>query len=163
MSRYLKSKLPGVRIILADPQGSSLFNRVKHGVCYCNQQSEKLLKRHRYDSIVEGVGLDRITANFESALIDDALRITDQEMIDTAHWVLQNDGLFVGSSSALNIAAACKTALELGPGHTIVTVVCDNGSRHVSRFWNSEYIGKYNLNWPIAGVIPSFFANKVAQ
>ena len=70
--------------MLADPTGSSLFHRVKHGVCYTNQQSEKTVKKHRYDSIVEGVGLDRLTANFNLAVIDDAERINDQEIIDTA-------------------------------------------------------------------------------
>ena len=71
VSRYLKSKKNDIKIVLADPNGSSLFNKVKFGVCYAHQQSERTVKKHRYDSIVEGVGLDRITANFDRAVIDD--------------------------------------------------------------------------------------------
>lgn len=137
-------------------QGSSLFNKVKYGVCYTNQQSEKTLRRHRYDSIVEGVGLDRVTANFELALIDDAVKVGDQEILDTAHWLLEQEGLFVGSSTALNIAAACRTALALGPGHTVVTVACDSGTRHLSRLWNPDYVGNYHLTWPESGVTPDW-------
>ena len=139
---------PSVQVILADPHGSSLLNYVQQGVCYAEQQSERKLRRHRYDSIAEGVGLDRLTANFESAVIDSADRVSDQEVLNTAHWLLAEEGLFVGSSSSLNVAVACKTALKMGPGHTIVTVVCDHGSRHLSRFWNKEYVKQYNLVWP---------------
>lgn len=133
---------------MADPNGSSLFHRVKYGVCYTPHQSEKSIKKHRYDSIVEGVGLDRVTDNFASAEIDAAMRISDQEILETAHWVLKNEGLFVGSSSALNIAVACRQAAILGRGHTIVTIICDNGQRHMSRLWNPDYVGKYDLVWP---------------
>lgn len=158
VSRYLKSVKPSIKIVLADPQGSSLLNYVEHGVCYAEQQSERKLRRHRYDSIVEGIGLDRLTANFESANIDSAARVDDQEILNTAHWLLSEEGLFVGSSSALNIAIACITAKRLGPGHTVVTVVCDHGSRHLSRFWNKEYVKKYNLEWPQSGIMPTFFS-----
>ena len=89
-----------------------------------------------------------MTKNFEMALIDDALKISDQEILDTAHWLLHHEGLFVGSSSALNVAAACRVALQLGAGHTVVTIICDSGQRHMSRLWNPEYIGKYGLTWP---------------
>lgn len=133
VSQYLKERKGNmVRIVLADPQGSSLLRKVTHGVCFTQEQSERRIKKHRYDSIVEGVGLDRITANFDRAKIDTATAVTDQEVVLMAHWLLQNEGLFVGSSSALNIAAACQTAKELGPGHTIVTIVCDQGQRHTS-------------------------------
>lgn len=150
--------------------GSSLYNKVKHGVCYAPQQAERTIKRHRYDSIVEGVGLDRLTANFELAQIDDAMRITDQEIIDTAHWLLRHEGLFVGSSSALNVAATCRLAVSLaakasvietegavGGGSrnassrpVVVTVICDSGQRHVSRLWNPAFVRDscYDLHWP---------------
>lgn len=150
---------PKTQIILADPQGSSLFHRVKSGVCYTSQQSERKLQRNRYDTIVEGVGIDRITANFECALIDDAIRVTDQELLDMAHWILEHEGLLIGSSSSLNIVATCLYAAKLRTEHQnfgkrLVTVVCDSGTRHLSRFWNSEYVKKYNLQWPDKGVIP---------
>lgn len=136
-------------------------------MCYAPQQAERTIKRHRYDSIVEGVGLDRLTANFELARIDDAVRITDQEIVDTAHWLLRHEGLFVGSSSALNVAAACRLAVSLSASATkdtlsggrlrmassrpvIVTVICDSGQRHVSRLWNPDFVRNscYGLHWP---------------
>jgi cysteine synthase len=157
LSRYLKGRKPSVRIVLADPTGSSLFHRVKHGVCYTVQQAEKTVRKHRYDSIVEGVGLDRLTSNFKLALIDDAERIADQEIIDTAHYLLREEGLFVGSSSAMNVAAACRVAISMPKGSVVVTIICDSGQRHLSRFWNPAYISDYNLTWPAKDVIPSFF------
>lgn len=155
--RFLKSKKPSVRVVLADPVGSSLFHRVMHGVCYTAQQAEKTIKKHRYDSIVEGVGLDRVTRNFQLASIDSAERISDQEILDTAHWLLEQEGLFVGSSSAMNVAAACRVAMTLPEGSVIVTVICDSGQRHMSRFWNPEYILKYSLSWPLKHSSPQFF------
>jgi cysteine synthase len=155
ISHYLKKKSNNnINIILADPNGSSLFSKVKHGVCYTNQQSERTIKKHRYDSIVEGVGLDRITNNFNKAIIDDAECIDDQEILEMAHWLLQNEGLFVGSSSAMNVAATIKYAKKIPKGSNIVTIICDTGQRHVSRFWNCDYIGKYDLIWPKKGVQP---------
>lgn len=154
--RFLKGKKPSVQIVLADPTGSSLFQRVKYGVCYTNQQAEKKIKKHRYDSIVEGVGLDRVTANFQLALIDDAEKVSDQEILDTAHWLLREEGLFVGSSSAMNVAAACRLAKKMPANSVIVTVICDNGQRHLSRFWNPVYIEKYGLSWPMSDIIPEY-------
>jgi cysteine synthase A len=89
-----------------------------------------------------------MTKNFELALIDDAIKIPDQEILEMAHWLQKSEGLFVGSSSALNVAAACRVALRLGKGHTVVTVICDGGQRHMSRLWNPEYIVRYDLTWP---------------
>ena len=106
---------------------------MEHGVCFTNEQSERKLKKHRYDSIVEGIGLDRLTANFHKAKIDKAIRVEDQEALDMAHWLLVNEGLFVGSSSAVNIVAASRAATTLEPHSTVVTVVCDSGRTHLSR------------------------------
>ena len=75
-----------------------------------------------------------------------------------AHWLLRNEGLFVGSSSALNIFASYKLARELGPGHTIVTVICDSGQRHMSRMWNPDYIQRYDLIWPDDDMLSEFIA-----
>jgi len=161
VSTYLKSKNRNVKIALADPQGSSLFNRVMHGICYTPEQQERTLRRHRYDSIVEGVGLDRVTANFQKAAIDTAFRVTDQTIVDMAHWLLREEGLFVGSSSALNIAATCMMARSLGPnsGKTLVTIVCDSGQRHLSRFWNKDYIEGNGMKWPNINDIPNCILN----
>ena len=106
---------------------------MKYGVCYTSQQSEVRIRRHRYDSIVEGVGLDRITANFQHALISDGMLVSDQDMVNMAHWILRHEGLFIGSSSALNLHAAYTVAKQLGPGHSVVTIVCDSVSfLHIS-------------------------------
>lgn len=148
VSQFLKAKNKNIKVILADPNGSSLHNKVKFNVCYTTQQSERRVKKHRYDSIVEGVGLDRITNNFKQAIIDDSYQISDQHIVTTAHWLLQNEGLFVGSSSALNIATLIKACKSIKKGSTIVTVICDNGSRHLSRLWNEDYLMKHDLHFP---------------
>lgn len=149
VSQYLKSRDKSIRVYLADPQGSSLFHRVKHGVCYTAEQRERTVRKHRYDSIVEGVGLDRVTSNFAMANIDDAIRISDQEVVDMAHWFVANEGILLGSSSALNMVGVCEVARRMGPGHVIVTVICDSGQRHLSRFWNKQYIeDTCGLKWP---------------
>lgn len=149
LSRRFKEYFPNCKIILADPLGSSLFHKVKYDVCYTQQQAERGVRKHRYDSIVEGVGLDRITANFEQAVIDDAYQIADQELLEVAHLLLQEEGIFIGSSSALNIAATIKSCDSLPKGSTVITIICDSGQRHLSRFWNPDYVGKYGLTWPL--------------
>jgi cysteine synthase A len=101
--RFLKEKNAQIKVFLADPVGSSLLHKVLFNVCYTPQQAERTIRKHRYDSIVEGVGLDRITKNFDKALIDSGYTISDQEILNVAHWILKNEGLFIGSSSALNI------------------------------------------------------------
>ena len=157
------------RVVLADPPGSSLYNKVRYGICYAPEQKERNIRKHRYDTIVEGVGLDRITKNFELAEIDDAFSCTDQEILDMAHYILDKEGLCIGSSTALNLCAVVKTAYSLGwngkqdrhlsendrrnakenYSGTILTIICDQGSRHMSRFWNQEYCEQhYNIKWP---------------
>ena len=141
VSQYLKSKNPKVRVVLADPQGSSLFHAVKHGVLYAPEQSEKTIRRHRIDTIVEGVGLDRMTKNFKTAqpLIDEAFRVSDPEVVTMARRLLLEDGFFVGSSSALNSVAALKLAKVMGPGHVIVTVFCSSGERELTKVHDDEF------------------------
>ncbi|KAH8087731.1 cysteine synthase [Aureococcus anophagefferens] len=123
----------GPRIYLADPQGSSLHGRVRHGVCYDARQAERFVERHRYDTIMDGVGLDRVTANFRAARVDDACRVSDATPLTMAHYL--REGLFLGSSSALNCVAALRAAAELRKAHpdrddiTVVTVLCDSGHR----------------------------------
>lgn len=128
-------------IVLADPPGSSLWNRVTYGTCFAPQQAERRVERHRYhDSVVEGVGLDRLTTNFRRADVDAAVRVQDQETLDMSRFLLQREGLFLGSSASLNAVAAVRVAQTLGPGHTIVTILCDSGHRHLSKFWNPEVL-----------------------
>ncbi|KAL8947816.1 MAG: hypothetical protein Q9222_005943 [Ikaeria aurantiellina] len=113
VARFLKSKLPNMRIVLADPQGSGLFNRIKYGVMFDTLEKEGTRRRSQVDSIVEGIGINRVTANFEAGRehIDDAIKVPDEEALAMARWLAEKDGLFIGSSSAVNWA------------------------RHLSRFW----------------------------
>lgn len=169
ISKYLKEEIsPDIQVILADPHGSSLCSKVNYNVCYTKQQAERTLRRHRYDSIVEGVGLDRITANFDSAQIDRAYQIPDQELLDLARWIMKNEGLMVGSSTALNIAATVRHSLMLPEESVLVTMACDQASRHLSRFWNPEYVGRYHLIWRPddeinVSVVENIITNQLSQ
>ena len=104
VSQYLNSKMPQVQIVLADPQGSGLYNCIKHGVMFDPKEREGTRRRHQIDTIVEGIGLNRTTANFESGreLIDDAIRVTDDQALEMARSLVEKDGIFIGSSSAVN-------------------------------------------------------------
>ncbi|CAG8091475.1 unnamed protein product [Penicillium salamii] len=137
VARFLKPLLPKLEVVLADPQGSGLFNRVVYGVMFDVKEREGTRRRRQVDTIVEGIGINRVTANFEAGkeLVDDAVRVTDAQALAMARWLVEKDGIFIGSSSAVNCIAAVKTARKLGPGHRIVTVLSDSGSRHLSRFW----------------------------
>ncbi|PHH67028.1 hypothetical protein CDD81_4423 [Ophiocordyceps australis] len=139
VARYLKldSKLTHVRVVLADPQGSGLYNRVRHGVMYANTEREGTRRRQQVDSIVEGIGINRLTQNFDAGqdLIDDAVRVSDHQACLMARWLVEHDGIFVGSSSAVNCVAAVATAMTLPPGSRVVTILCDSGTRHLSKFW----------------------------
>ncbi|CAH0485858.1 unnamed protein product [Peronospora farinosa] len=145
-SAYLKKQNPDVQVFLADPPGSSLYNKVRSNICYASQQAETKVRRHRYDTIAEGVGIDRLTQNFMLAKIDDAFKVTDQEMVEMSRFLLREEGIFVGSSSGLNCVAAVRAARKLGPGHTIVTILCDSGQRHLTKFWNEDHIRQ---NWQL--------------
>ncbi|CEL08371.1 Putative Cysteine synthase 2 [Aspergillus calidoustus] len=134
---FLKPKIPNLTVVVADPQGSGLYNRVRYGVMFDPKEKEGTRRRRQVDTIVEGIGINRVTANFEVGreLVDDAVRVTDAQALAMARWLVEKDGIFVGSSSAVNCFAAVKTAMKLGPGHRIVTMLSDSGSRHLSRFW----------------------------
>ncbi|KAF9147830.1 hypothetical protein BG015_010461 [Linnemannia schmuckeri] len=147
VTKYLKTLLPDLRSYLVDPQGSGLFNKVKYNIMYSPTEKEGKRKRHQVDTVVEGVGINRLTRNFamSEGFIDDAIRVTDQEAVDMARYLVNQEGLFIGSSSAVNCVGAVRIARELGPGHTIVTLLCDSGQRHLTKFWNDEYLAKQGL------------------
>jgi len=147
VTKYLKTLLPDLRSYLVDPQGSGLFNKVKYNIMYSSTEKEGKRKRHQVDTVVEGVGINRLTRNFamSEGFIDDAIRVTDQEAVDMARYLVNQEGLFIGSSSAVNCVGAVRIARELGPGHTIVTLLCDSGQRHLTKFWNDEYLAKQGL------------------
>jgi cysteine synthase A len=136
---YLKPLVSNLKVVLADPQGSGLYHKIKHSVMFSSLEAEGTRKRHQVDTIVEGIGINRLTQNFNlgysSDLIDDAIHVTDQEAINMSRYLLDRDGLFIGSSSSVHCVAAYKLAKQLGPGHTIVTFLCDHGSRHLTKFW----------------------------
>ncbi len=146
VARYLKRGGGGeakkttprrVRVVLADPQGSGLYNKIKHGVMYAPTEREGTRRRQQVDSMVEGVGVNRVTANFEAGrdLVDDAVKVTDEQACRMARWLVEKDGIFVGSSSAVNCVGAVATALTLPAGSVVVTMLCDSGTRHLSKFW----------------------------
>ena len=104
VARYLKPRLPDMEIVLADPQGSGLYNRIKYGVMFAMTEKEGTRRRSQVDTIVEGIGINRVTANFEAGrdLIDDAVKVDDEQALAMARWLMEKDGIFVGSSSAVN-------------------------------------------------------------
>jgi len=147
--QFLKSMADDILIVLADPEGSGLYNKVKHGVMYDHKESEGTRRRHQVDTVVEGIGINRITKNIELALpvIDDAFRITDAEAVSMARFLVQRDGLFLGSSSAVNLVACVKLVRKMGwgNGEKVVTVLCDSGARHYSKFWDDAYLSKAGI------------------
>ena len=130
VSAYLKARKPSVRCVLADPPGSSLYEHVRNGQ----------LKATGSGSITEGIGIGRVTANFASAQLDDAVHVEDLETVRFVYRLLEEDGLLLGSTSGINVAAAVRVARELGPGHTVVTVLCDGGAKYQSRVFKPEWI-----------------------
>lgn len=133
----LKERNPQVRIVLADPDGSGLYGWVKNGDLTVTGSS-----------ITEGIGQSRVPANLEGAPIDDAEKIPDAEALEWIYDVLIHEGLSVGTSSGINIAAAVRVARAMGPGHTIVTVLCDGGSRYQSKLFNPAFLQEKGLPVP---------------
>ncbi|CAG8513088.1 4018_t:CDS:2, partial [Dentiscutata erythropus] len=131
ISRYLKPLIPSLKVFLVDPPGSGLYNKIKYNIMYSPYEAEGTRRRHQADTIVEGVGLNRMTENFSTAyrLIDDAIRVSDEEAVAMARYLVQEEGLFVGSSSAINCVGCVRVARQLGPGKRIVTILCDSGQR----------------------------------
>ncbi len=135
VSEYLKSRRRAIRCVLADPPGSSLYEYVRSGT----------LKSTGSGSITEGIGIGRVTANLKDAPIDDALHVEDADTVRFVYRLLREEGLFLGSTSGINVAAAVRVALELGRGHTIVTVLCDGGAKYQSRLFNREWLESKGL------------------
>jgi cysteine synthase A len=153
---YLKERNASVQVVLVDPPGSALYHKVEHGVAYALEQRERTLRKHRYDTLAEGIGLDRVTHNFSLGLdsVDRAMRVTDQEAVDIAHWMLRMEGLWMGSSSAMNLVGAVRVALDMSEGSNVVTMICDAGQRHATRFWNPAFVQEWGLKWPDSACIP---------
>ena len=137
-SLYLKEQSANVKIVLADPMGSALYNWVTTGEATMTPGP----------SMTEGIGNSRVTQNLAPAKIDDAVQVDDQEMVDMVYRLLHQEGWFFGSSSGINLGAAVKIAKDLGPGHTVVTILCDSGSKYQSRLYNPEFLAERNLTIP---------------
>lgn len=139
VGKALKEKNNKVKIYLSDPKGSALYNFIKFNEL-----------KIEGNSITEGIGNSRITANFKEAPIDGAYSINDHEALTEIYKLIENEGLCLGTSSGINIVGAIKLAKELGPGKTIVTVLCDKSDRYHSKLFNKEFLIKNNLpipNW----------------
>ncbi|MDC6178628.1 cysteine synthase A [Ralstonia solanacearum] len=134
VARYLKEQNPAVRTVLADPHGSGLYSFVKTGSILAEGSS-----------ITEGIGSTRVTANLEGTPIDDAVRIDDQTCVTMVYRLLREEGLFVGGSTGINVAAAVQLAREMGPGHTIVTLLCDRGNLYFARLFNAAWLAQKGL------------------
>ncbi|XP_042519377.1 cysteine synthase 2 [Macadamia integrifolia] len=152
VSRFLQEKNPDVKCFLIDPPGSGLFNKVTRGVMYTREEAEGQRLKNPFDTITEGIGINRLTKNFMMAELDGAFRGTDREAVEMSRFLLRNDGLFLGSSSAMNCVGAVRVAQSMGPGHTIVTILCDSGMRHLSKFCNPEYLSRYGLTPSATGL-----------
>ncbi len=135
VSEYLKSRNAGIRTVLADPPGSALYEYVRNGV----------VKVTGSGSITEGIGIGRVTANMRDAPVDDAEHVEDGETVTWVYRLLREEGLFVSSTTGINVAAAVRVARKMGPGHTIVTVLCDNGSKYLSRLFNRNWLAEKGL------------------
>ena len=133
----LKSKNKNIKLVLADPMGAALYSYYKTG----ELKSEG-------SSITEGIGQGRITANLEGAVVDDAFQIPDSEAIPTAFDLLEHEGLCMGGSTGINVAGAIRLAKQMGPGHTIVTMLCDYGTRYASKLFNPEFLREKGLPVP---------------
>ncbi|NCJ05308.1 cysteine synthase A [Synechococcales cyanobacterium C] len=131
---YLKEKNSNLKAVVADPMGSGLYSFVKTGQIQMEGSS-----------VTEGIGNSRVTANLAGAPIDDAIQIDDLECIRVLYQLLEKDGLFMGGSVGINVGAAVALARQLGPGHTIVTVLCDSGTRYQSKLYNPTWLKEKGL------------------
>lgn len=135
VSLFLKERNPSIKTVIADPMGSALYSYVKTGET-----------KTEGSSITEGIGSSRITSNMQGVPIDDAIRVDDEECVRVVYQLLNKDGLFLGGSTGINVGAAVALAKQMGPGHTIVTILCDGGARYQSRLFNREWLASKGLS-----------------
>jgi len=137
VGQFLKEMNPNIKIGLADPEGSALYNFYAHGEL-----------KAEGNSISEGIGQGRITANLEKAFVDMPFCLSDKDALPFIYALMRDEGLYLGGSSAINVAGAVAMAREMGPGHTIVTILCDSGQRYQSKVWNPEFLREKQLPVP---------------
>jgi cysteine synthase A len=134
---YLKQRKPSIVVAAADPMGAAVYSWVKTGEL-----------KSSGSSITEGIGQGRVTGNLATAQIDDAYQIPDTEMLPVVYDLLQHEGLLMGGSTGINVAGAIRLARDLGPGKTIVTILCDSGSRYQSKLFNPAFLAQKGLPPP---------------
>jgi cysteine synthase len=134
-SRFLKEQRADIHVVLADPMGSALYQWVKTGTP----------EMSKGPSITEGIGNSRVTENLAGTPIDDAVQVSDQDMVTMVYRLMREEGWFFGSSTGINLCAAVQVARDLGPGHTVVTVLCDGGGRYQSRLFNPAFLAEKGL------------------
>ncbi len=137
VSMGLKPRNKDIKIVLADPPGAALYSYYKTGEL-----------KAEGTSITEGIGQGRVTANLEGAIVDEAFLIPDSESIPLAFDLLEHEGLCMGGSTGVNVAGAIHMARQMGPGHTIVTILCDYGTRYASKLFNPDFLREKNLPVP---------------
>lgn len=137
VSIFLKEQNPDIQIGVADPPGAAMYNHFVHGEI-----------KSEGNSITEGIGLGRVTPVIDGIQVDRGYCIPDEESVPIVFDLLQHEGLCLGGSSGVNVAGAIRLAKELGPGHTIVTVLCDSGTRYQSKLFNPEFLRSKNLPVP---------------
>ena len=137
ISKFLKEQKSDVTIGLSDPLGSALYNFYQNGEL-----------KAEGNSISEGIGQGRITENLNCAKIDKAYQVSDEEALPLIFDLHSQEGLLLGGSSAINVAGAIRMAKDMGPGKTIVTILCDSGSRYFSKLWNTDFLKSKNLPLP---------------
>jgi cysteine synthase A len=137
VSMFMKERNRDVVIGLADPMGAALYNYYKHGEL-----------KAEGSSITEGIGQGRITANLEGVEVDEAFQIPDQDALDQVYSMIEDDGMCLGGSAGLNVAGAIRLAEQMGPGHTIVTILCDLGSRYQAKLFNPSFLEEKGFRYP---------------
>ncbi len=137
VAKYLREQKPEVAIGLADPEGAALYNHYANGEL-----------RGEGSSITEGIGQSRVTANLEGLTVDHPFCIPDSEALPVIFELLREEGLCLGTSSGINVAGAIRLAKALGPGHTIVTLLCDSGTRYQRKLFNPTFLREKNLPVP---------------
>jgi cysteine synthase A len=131
VARALKARNPQIKTVAADPMGSSIYSYVKTGELAAEGDSE-----------VEGIGIKRVTDNFKDTPLDDAVRVEDRAWIAMAHWLMHNEGLYLGGSAALNVVAASRYAKTLPAGSVVCTILCDGGERYRSKLYDGGWLAE---------------------
>ncbi|KAF1323095.1 Cysteine synthase, partial [Globisporangium splendens] len=147
ISKFLKEKKPECAVWIVDPEEVAGISKFVNDDRTTSSMKDgfEVVQANQGSTIAEGVGLSRVTPNFREAKVDKGITATNQEIVDMAYFLLRNDGIFVGPSAALNVLGAVKMAHELGPGSTVVTILCDGGDRYRSKLYNPEWLKEQDL------------------